>query len=421
MPAEPGLLARAVSQAGTGDVLVLAEGRHEGPVTLDRSITLEGRAGAIVAGNGEGSVIVITGEDVTVRGLEIRGSGNSHQQIDSGVQIRSSAKRALIENNRLIENLVGVDVHGALDTVVRSNVIVGRRDARLNDRGNGVYIWSAPGTLIEGNDIRYGRDGIFSNASKLGTYRKNLFRDLRFAVHYMYTNDSEVSDNVSIGNHLGYALMFSNNIKVTGNLSLRDRTHGMMLNYANNAEVRGNLVRGGTHEKCTFIYNAHKNTIAGNRFEGCAIGIHFTAGSERNILTGNAFISSRNQVKYVGTRHVEWSSGGRGNYWSDHPAFDLDGDGLADGPFRPNDLMDHILWSQPAAKLLLGSPAVQLIRWSQSAFPAIMPGGVVDSNPLMNPVQIPVPERVAAMEREAKPDWEIRGTNADDADPNAGH
>jgi hypothetical protein len=46
---------------------------------------------------------------------------------------------------------------------------------------------------------------------------------------------------------------------------------------------------------------------------------------------------------------VEWSLDGRGNYWSDHPAFDLNGDGIADSPFRPNDLMDRILWSQPAA------------------------------------------------------------------------
>ena len=87
------------------------------------------------------------------------------------------------------------------------------------------------------------------------------------------------------------------------------------------------------------------------RFQDCGIGIHFTAGSERNLLTGNAFIANQEQVKYVGTRFMEWSFEGRGNYWSDHPAFDLNGDGIADGVYRPNDLMDHILWSQPAAKL----------------------------------------------------------------------
>jgi nitrous oxidase accessory protein len=231
---------------------------------------------------------------------------------------------------------------------------------------------------VEDNDVRFGRDGIFANAGKEVIFRNNLFRDLRFAVHYMYTHRSEVSGNVSIGNHLGYAIMYSDRVVVKDNLSLGDRDHGVMLNYANSADVSGNLVRGGT-AKCLFIYNAHKNLIFGNRFQDCGIGIHFTAGSERNILTGNAFVGNREQVKYVGTRHMEWSHEGRGNFWSDHPAFDLNGDGIADGVFRPNDLMDHIIWSQPAAALLTGSPAVQLVRWSQSAFPAMLPGGVLDS------------------------------------------
>jgi nitrous oxidase accessory protein len=421
VPAEPGALARAIAEAAPGEVLILAPGRHDGPVSLASSVTLDGRGEALVEGDGQGSVIAVTGSDIVIRGLEIRGSGRSHETIDAGVKLTQEAARVLVEGNRIVGNLHGVDVRGARDSTIRGNTIVGRTVHRMNDRGNGVYVWNAPGTVVEGNDIRFGRDGIFSNASKLGTYRGNLFRDLRFAVHYMYTNDSEVSGNVSIGNHLGYALMYSNNIKVKGNMSLRDRAHGMMLNYANNADVRDNLVRGGTHEKCTFIYNAHKNTIADNRFEGCSIGIHFTAGSERNSLSGNAFIGNRNQVKYVGTRHIEWSHDGTGNYWSDHPAFDLDGDGRGDSPFRPNDLMDHILWSQPAAKLLLGAPAVQLIRWSQAAFPAILPGGVVDSHALMRPATIAVPDHIAAMEREAQPDWIKRGTNDADLDPVAGH
>lgn len=421
VPAEPGALANAVAGASPGDVLRLAPGRHEGPIALDRPITLDGGGEALIEGDGTGSVLSVTGTDIVIRGVEVRGSGSSHQTIDAGIQLRRTAARVLVEDNRIVGNLHGIDVRGARDAVVRGNVIVGRSDHRMNDRGNGVYVWNAPGALIEGNDIRLGRDGIFVNASNDGIFRGNLFRDLRFAVHYMYANNSEVSGNVSIGNHLGYALMFSNRVTVHGNLSLKDRAHGVMLNYANNADVRGNLVRGGTHEKCTFIYNAHKNTIAGNRFEGCGIGIHFTAGSERNLLSGNAFVGNRNQVKYVGTRHIEWSHDGRGNYWSDHAAFDLDGDGIADGPFRPNDLMDHILWSQPAAKLLLGSPAVQLVRWSQAAFPAILPGGVVDSHPLIGAPEIAVPEHIAAMERDSRPDWLFMRTDNADLDPVTGH
>jgi len=78
---------------------------------------------------------------------------------------------------------------------------------------------------------------------------------------------------------------------------------------------------------------------------------------------------------------------GRGNYWSDNPAFDLDGDGISDNAYRPNDLMDKVLWTSPQAKILTSSPAVQIIRWAQVQFPALLPGGVVDRHPLMAPAR----------------------------------
>ncbi len=422
VPAEPGALASAIAGASPGDILMLAPGRHDGPVVLAFAITLDGGDGAaLVQGNGQGSVITVTGTDVILRGLEIRGSGSEHTVESIPASSWTARRGTIVENNLLVENLTGVHVFGARDSIVRGNTIIGRRDHRMNSRGNGIYVWNAPGTLVEGNSVRYGRDGIFANASRDNIYRDNILRDLRFAVHFMYTNNSEITGNASIGNHLGFAIMFSDRVRVIGNMSLSDRDYGVMLNYANNADVSGNLVRGGTTEKCTFVYNAHRNLIVNNRFEGCEIGIHFTAGSERNVIMGNAFIGNQTQVKYVGTRDVEWSHDGRGNFWSDHPAFDLNGDGIADSRFRPNDLMDHILWSQPAAALLLGSPAVQLIRWSQANFPATLPGGVVDSFPLMQPLVIVVPDDVALIEATTRPAWLDGSDDDDESDSLAGH
>ena len=400
----PGALAAAIAGASPGDVLILSDGAYPGPVTIDRPLTVTGPRGAVVDGQGQGTVMTIAAPDVTLQGFSVTGSGHVNKNLDAGVKILKGADRARIEGLYLTGNMHGIDVHGGLDALVRNNQIEGTQNPRMNERGNGIYVWNSPGTVVEGNTIRWGRDGIFSNASRKGTYRNNLFRDLRFAVHYMYTNDSEVSGNISVGNHLGFAIMFSDRVVVKNNLSLGDREHGVMLNYANSADVSGNLVRGGT-KKCLFIYNAHKNLIFDNRFQDCGIGIHFTAGSERNVLTGNAFLGNQEQVKYVGTRHIEWSFEGRGNFWSDHPAYDLNGDGVADGVFRPNDLMDHILWSQPAAALLIGAPAVQLIRWSQSSFPATLPGGVLDSHPLMAPLEIPVPAEILPFETEAAGRW----------------
>ncbi len=384
-------LARVLQKAQAGDVLRLLPGVHFGPIFVEKSLTIDGSGKAAIQGNGQGSVITVSAPDVTLEGLIISGSGSAGQTKDAGIALEKSATNALVIGNRLIGNLIGVNLQGAKGALVEGNIIEGRQDHRMNARGNGVYLWDSPGARIIGNDIRWGRDGIFANVSSGNEFSGNRFRDLRFAVHYMYVHDSVVSDNVSLGNHLGYAIMNSNNVRVEGNVSRGDRDHGIMMNYTNDSEIINNRIEQ-VSEKCLFIYNAHKNLFEGNLFSGCGIGVHFTAGSERNQLAGNSFISNRVQVQYAGTRWVDWSENGRGNYWSDHPGFDLNGDGIADAPYRPNDAMDQMLWRQPAARLLLGSPAVQLIRWSQSTFPALLPGGVMDSAPLMKPV---VPEIIS--------------------------
>ncbi len=382
VPAQPGALTQAIADAENGDVLRLAGGVHDGPVVLDKQLTLTGGGLAVIDGGGASRVITVDAEGVVIRDLIVRGSGRRLETEDSGIYVTRNGDGALIEGNVIEGNLIGVNLKGPENAIVRANRIQGVTDMRVNERGNGVQLWNTPGSVIEGNLITDGRDGIFTTTSRDNVFRDNRFEKTRIAVHYMYTNNSEVIGNVSVGNHVGYALMFSDRLTVSHNTSINDRDHGILLNYANRAQIENNVVRDGEN-KCVFIYNSTKNLFRRNVFEGCDIGIHFTAGSERNDFKENAFIANRHQVKYVGTRWLDWSKDGRGNYWSDNPSFDLDGDGLGDTAYRPNDLVDEVLWAYPIAKLLLNSPAVQSIRWAQSQFPALHPGGVVDSAPLM--------------------------------------
>ena len=378
-----GSLQQAIDQADAGDRLLLQAGVYAGSIIIDRSLELIGSTESIIDGQGTNRVITVAAADVTVRGVTVRNSGTSLATEDSAIFVTSDGDRALIDNNRLEHNLIGIYLKGPDHAVVRGNVIIGSTNPRVNDRGNGVQLWNTPGSVVEDNDIRYGRDGIFVTTSRNNVFHGNRMRDLRFAIHYMYTHDSEISANHSSGNHVGYALMYSNNLQVVGNVSDGDRDRGLFFNYANRSDIKYNRVTGGA-EKCVFIYNANINRIHGNYFSDCQIGIHFTAGSERNQVYDNAFVNNRTQVKYVGTRYIEWSHDGRGNYWSDNPAFDLNDDGIADQPYHPNDLVDQIVWRHPMAKLLLNSPAVQVLRWAQSEFPTLYPGGVSDSAPLMN-------------------------------------
>jgi nitrous oxidase accessory protein len=423
-PSDRLTLSDVIDQAAAGDRIILKPGTYRGRIVIKKALTVEGNPGAMIMGDKTGTVITVDAAKVVLRGLEISGSGMDLETMDSGVFATQAATGAVIEDNTVTGNLYGIYIHGAAKSLTRHNKIVGLKTARISESGNGVTVWNAPGAEVRDNDISYGRDGVATDASKHNVFSGNRFTNVRFAVHYMYTNDSEISGNVSIGNLVGYAIMFSTRLKITDNVSDGDRDHGLLLNFANNSLVTGNIIKGRLQpasrwelggnraspdmvpdntstreegdqssfrpgpEKCVFIYNANKNRILGNEFNGCAIGIHFTAGSEGNVISGNAFINNRTQVKYAGTRYVDWSYEGKGNFWSDNQAFDLDGDGIGDNPYRPNDLVDKVLWTSPQAKVLTTSPAVQVIRWAQAQFPAILPGGVTDSRPLMTPPKI---------------------------------
>ncbi len=189
--------------------------------------------------------------------------------------------------------------------------------------------------------------------------------------------------------------MQSRKLIVTGNRSEQDQNYGMLLNYITYSTIRDNFVSdvrsgstgdsmiSGGEGKALFIYNSLFNSIENNHFEKSALGIHLTAGSEDNRISGNAFVDNRQQVKYVASRTQEWSVDGRGNYWSDYLGWDRNDDGLGDVAYEPNDNVDRLLWLYPQVRLLMNSPSIEVLRWVQRAFPVIKSPGVQDSHPLM--------------------------------------
>ncbi|MDO5667837.1 MAG: nitrous oxide reductase family maturation protein NosD [Alcaligenaceae bacterium] len=377
-------LQATLDAAQPGDTIQLKSGQYEGQFVVEvDNLTLIGPEdhSAVLKGPREGRTLWIKSEDVTVSNLTVSDSGLSLSRMDAGVFLDKTASRALVENNRILNNLIGVYIWGPQEAVVQKNYISGTNELRMSERGNGVTIWNSPGSKVLNNDIINGRDGIFSNTSKFNVFSGNTFRDLRYGVHYMYTNDSVVSDNVSIDNDIGYAIMFSERIEVLRNITINSKDQGVMMNYANHSRVEDNAVHKA--EKCVYFYNANINHITNNHFEQCEIGVHYTGAAQGNQIYNNSFVYNQTQVKYVGTRYEDWTHEDRGNYWSDHSGFDLNGDGVSDTAYRPNDIIDQVVWRAPSSRILLNSPAVAIVRWAQSQFPAILPGGLMDTAPIM--------------------------------------
>ncbi|MGP1613534.1 MAG: NosD domain-containing protein, partial [Pollutimonas bauzanensis] len=141
-------LQQAIASAAPGDVLRLAPGDYPGNIVVDKPLVLEGPAdrSAAIIGTRQGRSLWIRAADVTVRNMTVKNSGLSLSEMDAGIFLDKTADKALIENNDVLDNSVGVYVWGPHDALVRNNRIVGNTELRVAERGNGVTLWNAPGS-----------------------------------------------------------------------------------------------------------------------------------------------------------------------------------------------------------------------------------------------------------------------------------
>lgn len=398
LTAEPGESLQALlEQAAPGDTILLPPGRYHGNLVISQPLQLQGQDGAVIDADGQGHAIHVQAPDVRLQGLRIENWGHNLAELDAGIFLAPEASDIRIDNNSLYGPGFGIWVDAVRGGVIQNNRIQGHAERRSQDRGNGVHLFNVRRVEVLDNTIWDVRDGIYIDNSSQSLLRGNRLSDLRYGVHYMFAYDNRVEFNHTTRTRTGYALMQSKRLTVIGNRSERDQNYGILMNNITNSTLRGNQVEAvqqggsdysdahisGAEGKALFVYNSQFNEFSGNRFADSQIGIHLTAGSEDNTIFGNAFVGNYTQVKYVATRAQEWSRDGRGNYWSDYLGWDLNNDGLGDVPYEPNDAVDQLLWRHPAAKVLMHSPAIQILRWVQRQFPVFRPQGVRDSYPLM--------------------------------------
>ena len=389
-------LQQSISAAAAGAVLSVSAGIHHVHLVLDKPVTLNGQPGAILDSDGVGDVVRIRSPGVTLRNLTIRNSGRDLTAMNAGVYVEKDVDGAVIENNRIQDTLFGVYLDGPQHVQVLHNVITGIAELRVPDRGDGIHLWNDAWCVIKGNDVSGTRDGIYDYVSHDDLIADNHIHGVRYGVHQMYTKNETLQGNTSSNNVAGMALMSSSHMRVIGNHLFNDSSYGILFNYATYSEISGNdihdiagdlggetqVVDGG-EGKAMFVYNSEFNQIHDNLLANSPIGMHITAGSQDNHVYRNAFVNNQTQVKYVQNVADEWSLNGKGNYWSNYLGWDLNGDGVGDVPFRPNDGVDVLLWKYPSARVLMSSPSILLLRYVQRAFPVFTPPGVQDSHPLM--------------------------------------
>ncbi|GAA0509602.1 nitrous oxidase accessory protein [Halorubrum aquaticum] len=382
-------LSAAVDAAEPGDVVEVSGVLEpaETVVVDARNVTVRGGgAEAAMIDGGDDTVVSVRAPNVTVEGIRIHDSGEDLESEDAGVFLGEDADGTTLADLYLSDVAFGVWVNGADRVTVRDSRIEGTEDPRFVDRGNGINLWETAGSEIRNNEITGVRDGIyFSWASNVETTGNTLW-DLRYGVHYMYSDDNYLADNVAAGNDVGYALMVSEGVEVVNNTAVANRGksgHGVLFKEIEDSVVRGNdLV---ANDRGLFLYNAQRNEVRGNLVYANGVGVHHSADTQGTAVVGNDFVGNGEQVLTTTRELLAWNGTARGNHWSDARVADSDGDGVGEARHRPAGAAERLVQEHPTAAVFANGPAFDAIRLVESRFPVVETAGVVDHRPLASP------------------------------------
>ena len=376
-----------IDAAKPGDVLTPAPGVYAGPLLIDKAVTLDGRGQVTIDSGGVGSVIVLKADGATLRGLHLQNTGESHNDLDSGIQVRGSYN--VIKDNVISDNLFGIDIQQSNNNIVARNLI-GSKDFDLGVRGDGIRLWYSNENRIEDNTITDSRDMVVWY-SRDNVVANNIISGGRYGLHFMYAQYNLVKDNRFESNSVGVFLMYSDGVELRGNrISHGIGATGMGIGMKESSDV--------TLEDNTIVYCATgiymdvspyqpdtTNRIRRNYLAFNSIGMLFHNDWTGNVLEDNRFESNFVQVSVnagASAQRNDWD----GNYWDDYQGFDRDGDGIGDSVHETRVYADRLWMDVPAASFFKGSAVLSMLDFLERLAPFSEPVILLkDPRPKMSP------------------------------------
>jgi nitrous oxidase accessory protein len=371
-----------IDRASPGDRIEVPPGIYHGDLIIDRAITLAGISRPTLRGSGHGSVVRIRAAGVTIDGFDVDGGGTGDLGRDtSGIHV--AAPRATIRNCLIREALFGIYLRESDDAIVTGNRVDGMAGRPPGEVGSGIHLWNSQRFRLADNTIVGTRDGFYIQSSSHGVVSRNRATDLRYGLHYMFSDDNVFEDNVFENSAAGAALMYSNRLAFRRNRFVRNRgfaSVGLLLKACDDVIAEDNLI--ADNARGVFLEGSNRNRFVRNiiALSDMALVIYDSSGA--NVFEGNAFIGNLTPLSLSGKRTDTRFDR---NYWSDHTEADLDGDGVADRPYRLSNVFDHIRGNLTAADLFSLSAAAAALGAAERVFPVLDPIPVVDAHPLTRP------------------------------------
>ena len=370
--------------AAGGRIIVKAGVYREPTIMVDRQVTIVGEPGAILDGGAAQTIITVTADDVTIRGLELRNVATSYVEDRAAIHVQD-ASNCVIEGNRIDDAFFGIYLARVTSCRVANNTLHARK-GKESASGNGIHLWTSNHVTIEANEITGHRDGIYLEFVHQSTVRGNRSEgNLRYGMHFMYSDDCRYIANTFRRNGSGVAVMYTKHVEMTDN-RFEDNwgaaAYGLLLKEILEPTLRGNrftrntvglLVDGVTRLR------ADRNEFVENGWAVKLLASAQDGGFTRNEFLGNTFD--------VATNSRETTTSFAGNYWDEYRGYDLDRDGTGDVPYHPVRLFSLLVASNEPLLITLRSPFVGLLDLAERVLPSLTPEALADASPSMQRIR----------------------------------
>ncbi len=368
-----------VDEAPAASTLVIPAGTYRGDLFLDRPITLRAGGEVTLIGSGHGSVVRVRAPGVTIEGFTIDGQkGGDLGRDSSGIHVTGAD--AVIRRCRIRNALFGIYLRESSGTVVEDVEILGIPGLDPGEKGSGIHLWNSQGFRLERNVIHDVRDGFYVQSSAGGVIRGNRVSEIRYGLHYMFSDDNLFEDNVFENGAAGAALMYSKRIVFRRNQFIHNRgfaSVGLLLKACDDVLAEDNLL--ADNARGLFMEGSSRNTIRRNVIAGSDAAVILYDSVSENRFESNSFVSNRTPLLLVGTRTDTIFTG---NYYTSNLEPDLDGDGISDRAFTLGSVFDHFRGNVIAADLLVDTPAAEALGLAERTFPVLRQIAVADAHPL---------------------------------------
>ncbi len=376
----------ALAACEDGDTVIISKGLYkEGNLVVDKSVCLLGEGMPVLDGENKYEILSIKKSDVTVRGLCVQNSGRGSLSDPGGIKVYDSA-RVVIEGNKLLNNFFGIYIQYGTDCIVRNNIITASQKAEYQS-GNGIHCWKSSRLQVSGNRISGHRDGIYFEFVTHSVIWRNISENnLRYGLHFMFSNDDSYITNYFRNNGAGVAVMFTKKVVMMNNTfeeNWGDSAYGLLLKEISDCFLSGNTFTRNTTG--IFFDGSNRITMERNTLKSNGWAMRLQANCMDNRITRNSFTGNTFDVGTNGSLTLnEFSE----NYWDKYEGYDLDKDGIGDVPYHPLSLYSIIVEKNPPAMLLFRSFMINLLDKSEKLLPSLTPDNFIDRRPLSKPIRL---------------------------------